>query len=131
MVRKIIAATLLCATLITLFGTSFVLSSHENDEYIYSYENETVSFDHETPFSEQQMQKIANSIFGIEDAPMIMPLAACSHTLVSGSATSTSHKVYSSGNRCVRYIYSISICNKCNYIASQTLTGSSPINCCS
>jgi hypothetical protein len=130
MIRKIIAAALLCITLITLFGTSFVLSPHENDEYIYSYGNETVSFDHETPFNEEQMQKIANSIFGIEDVPMIMPLAACSHTLVSGSATSTSHKVYSSGNRCVQYIYSVSICNKCNYIASQTLKDSYRISCC-
>lgn len=131
MVRKLIAVVLLSVTLITVFGTGLTLSTHENEEYIYTYGDKTVSFECNTPFNEEQRQAIANGMFGIEEVPMIAPLAACSHTYTTGTATSTSHNVYSSSPRCVNYTYSVTICSLCSYISSQTLIISERIGCCS
>lgn len=49
MARKLIAVVLLSVTLITLFGPSLTLSTHENEEYIYIYGDITVNFDYDTP----------------------------------------------------------------------------------
>lgn len=131
MTRKLIAVVLLSVTLITVFGAGLTLSTHENEEYIYTYGDKTVSFDYDTPFNEYQRQTIANGIFSIEEAPIISPLEACSHAYTTGTATSTSHNVYSSSPRCVQYTYSVTICSKCSYISSQTLITSERIGCCS
>lgn len=51
------------------------------------------------------------------------------HKLESSTATTITHKVYSTDPRCVRKTYKVESCTRCDY-TNRTLTNTTYISCC-
>ncbi len=103
-------------------------------EHVYEYGNDniTIIFQENTIFSSEEQERIADIIVYGDNNEEISTYSLCwltGHDTTSENVTSVQHKVSSSSPRCMRTLYTVTTCSKCDYEKIETL-GSGYIYCC-
>ena len=118
-----IAMLLVYATCFTSFAVSV--------QYTYEFENITVIFDADSALDEQQRTAIAEHlVHGEADATTYgLWCTLFGHSYESHSAIKITHCVYDTNPRCLREIYEVQVCSRCEDTVS-TVVARSYISCC-
>jgi len=129
-ITKIVLAIICCIALSLSFSANTIVES----EFYYPEKDITVIFDTESVFSAEQKQFVADKIVSgaslIDDG--VSTYALCwltGHDIVEEEVSVVTHNVYTSAPRCVREIYLVETCSKCDHL-EYTLINTSPIFCC-
>ena len=110
-------------------------SASSSDQYQFEYEDQgiTILFDEDTTFSSYERQYIADLlVYDNVNAEGATTYAWCwltGHDLVSDSVIEIQHKVTVDAPRCLRTIYEVITCSKCDHMETNSL-GSVFIDCC-
>ncbi len=131
--KKILIAILsatICASLLISVASADSSDSSES-EYIYIEGNTEVRIE-KRDMTEEQIQIILYAMLGKEyDAPQIHNeiYTTCDHTYKNTQSNTIKHKVYTSQPRCMKTLYSVDVCTKCNSV-KMTKISETRIFCC-
>jgi hypothetical protein len=123
-------AIMLSIVMVTSINFSVIATNSEGD-LIYSFENITIIFDESTSFSESSRTNIANFIVGgkndIQTYGLVCTLFG--HNYVTDYVTTITHNVCESQPKCLREIFEVGECSRCNDTYAD-LINSLMITCC-
>lgn len=129
-ITKTILAIICCIA----FSFSFSANAIVESEFYCPEKDITVIFDTESVLSTEQKQFVADKI--VSGEPLIddgvSTYALCwltGHDIISESVTVVEHKVRAEVPRCLRNIYTVESCSKCDHM-EYTLIASNYIYCC-
>lgn len=127
MERKLL--TILVATLLVF--SMCITSSAKSEQYIYEFDSYTVIFDEDTTLSTPKMMAIAENLENDNGNTSTYGLwcTLFGHSYESHTATKITHCVYDTNPRCLKEIYEVQVCSRCEDTVSN-LIGSSYITCC-
>jgi len=103
---------------------------HEHVSYSFNNRNVEVIFDEDTPFTEEQQQRIAEIL--VNNTPPIESRAWCwllGHEYISDAVSVITHEVYDTNPRCIKQYYEVTTCANCNYY-DEELIGTIYLDCC-
>ena len=107
-------------------------STLEKYEFEYEDQGVTIIFEEDTVLSNDERQNIADCIVYGNPNEGISTYSLCwltGHSIVTDSVIEIQHKVTADAPRCLRTVYEVETCSKCDYFKSTNL-GSVFIPCC-
>lgn len=124
--KKIIALVL--ATILSL--SLFTIAGATNSEYTYG--DIEIVFDENCAYSEEMKQKIADYIVNGDDGATTYNLLCnlFGHKETIECVTTISHKVAPTHPRCLRQIWEVTGCTRCEEALGMVLLSESYITCC-
>ena len=130
---KLVALCIICML------TMVITSASEIDEFVFEYDIPlaTVEFDNACEMSMLQKQSVADQIVGVASFGPInynvdqVNNIICSlfgHDLAYSTVTVTHHKVRIYDPRCLKELYDVTYCTRCDYTV-ENFVGSGYISC--
>ena len=123
--------TLIIIAALLLVSAMCFTSSASATTYTYEFENVTVIFDENTSLGEQTQQAVAEHLVYGEEQSTTYGLwcTLFGHSYETHSVSKITHCVFDTEPRCLREIYLVDVCTRCDHTLSE-LVGSSYITCC-
>lgn len=129
--KKIIAIILAAASVFSL--ATFSASAESADENTTVIVRGNVEYIFEAGVSEDHINSFIESCeneHGDEEASTYgITCTILGHNLETSTVVSTHHKAYDTDPRCVRRLYEVSTCTRCDY-STQRLMSTQYISCC-
>ena len=125
---KKILFIMLCAIL--AINCSAVSIGDGTYNYVIDDTQITVEFASDSALSAEEQQQIANHmVYGDNGASTYAWCWLTGHDYVTERVITIEHKVYAESPRCVKRIYSVETCTKCDHL-EETLVSTVCIVCC-
>ena len=125
--KKIIIC-LVALTLISVMSISAFAAT--GDTYTYEFGNKTVVFNSDTIFEESERVQIAQSLADDTTAPSTCGiLCLFGHDYEAENVATITHCVYDTQPKCLKEIFEVKKCTRCDYTESELLS-SAYIVCC-
>lgn len=120
----------LVITMLLVYAMSFNASAI-TEQYTYEFEAVTVIFDANSMTTEQDREIITAHLVCEDENSTTYGLwcTLFGHSYETHSATKITHCVYDTDPRCLREIYEVQLCSRCEDTVSK-LIGSAYITCC-
>ena len=119
----------LLLAMVTVLSLCLPVFAEEGDEYEYQFNNVSVLFSIETPFSSEEREQIAMELAGGIPANGFDIRCLFGHNYQADIVTVITHKVHPLNPRCLSETFEVKKCTRCGNTES-TLIGSSYICCC-
>lgn len=125
---KKILTIMLCAVL-AINCNAFTVGNSTYD-YVVDDAHITIEFSSDSALSAEKQQQIADQmVYGDDGASTYAWCWLTGHNYVTESVTAVEHKVYTLSPRCIKRIYSVETCSKCDHF-EETLISETLIPCC-
>ncbi|MBQ7348158.1 MAG: hypothetical protein IJW55_09380 [Clostridia bacterium] len=115
-----------------IFSMCFSVSAMESDGIVINIENANVIFDANSQWTFQEQQVIAQKITSEENEPFATYGLTCTlfgHKYTLETVQVITHNVYGEEPKCLKEVYNVSTCSRCDYIEEELLS-TVRISCC-
>ena len=131
--KKVFFAKILIIVLFSLLSVTIYASNSGTYQFEFSDYDVTIIFDDNSVFNNSEREYIANYIvYNDSNSDDVSTYAWCwltGHDLKSEAVAEIQHKVTPDAPRCLRTIYEVITCTKCDHVETNTLS-SVFIDCC-